>query len=267
MKSTLPVLVQLALLLTAGGAVAYPNAPAFPGTGTLVTLHETGVVAEQLGYDPNLNYMGDGAPPGVALGDAISLTVTYDSAEVYTPSIQIPGAAAYGFTAVPLGNGDSFNSVTLTAGSDTFTLADQLCVDPSQGATCGQQFAYGPTLLFKNGAFIGLDSCLGVTTQSTFACGLALDNLGTPYAVATDGPLRDANAAANPIVPDRADNIYFGDTSDGSISLVGHYDIVPATAVPEPLTWNLMILGFGLVGAGLRLAGRRHAVVRSTTAV
>ncbi len=37
-----------------------------------------------------------------------------------------------------------------------------------------------------------------------------------------------------------------------SATLVGRFDLVAAGVVPEPNSWALMILGFGLLGAGLR---------------
>lgn len=242
-------------LFVVGTASAYPNATPFPGTGTLETLTEVGQITQIQNYDPNINFTGE-APGDFYVGETMTLTVTYDSAEVYTPSTQIPNAGAYGWTAVPLANGDSFNSVSLTIGSHSWNLSDQFCANPAAGATCGQQFAYGPTLLQRNGQFAGLDSCLGITTQAHFACGLALDNLGTPFAQATDGPLVQANAMANPVIPTRSDNVYIGDSATGSIFAVGHYDSTFFTAVPEPEAWALMLAGFGLVGAASRARRR-----------
>ena len=256
MKPTIVVASAVALMFAASAASAYPNATPFPGTGTLETLTEVGQITQVQGYDPYWNYTGEAPPSDFYVGQQMTLTVTYDSAEVYTPSAQIPNAAQYGWTAVPLANGDSFNSVSLTIGSHTWNLSDQLCVDPSAGATCGQQFAYGPTLLQRNGQFAGLDSCLGIQTQAYFACGLALDNLGTPLAQATDGPVAQANAMANPVIPTRSDNVYIGDTTTGSVFAVGHYDSTFFTAVPEPEAWALVLTGFGVMGAAFRARRR-----------
>lgn len=50
------------------------------------------------------------------------------------------------------------------------------------------------------------------------------------------------------------------DSSSSSLSLV---DAVPNSAVPEPATWGMMLIGFGAVGYGLR---RKRAQVRVTYA-
>jgi hypothetical protein len=39
-------------------------------------------------------------------------------------------------------------------------------------------------------------------------------------------------------------------------TLIGRFDLASGSAVPEPGTWALMILGFGAVGGALR--GRRQ---------
>ncbi|HEY9235112.1 MAG TPA: PEPxxWA-CTERM sorting domain-containing protein [Phenylobacterium sp.] len=54
--------------------------------------------------------------------------------------------------------------------------------------------------------------------------------------------------------------------SAGKTYTLEHFDR-PPTAVPEPATWAMMIIGFGLVGSGLRRArGQRRAPLRSLPA-
>lgn len=238
--------------ITLSGALAYPLATPYAGTGTKQTLTVTGAIRQQQNYDPNLNFAGSTSAPGVALGDTMTLTLSWDSDQVYYPTAQIPNAKRLGWTAVALADGNSFNSVTLSVGSLTYTLADQYCYDPTNLPTCGQQFAYGPTILFKDGQFAGLDSCLGIDTGfQTWACGLALDNLGTPFAVATDGPFRDWNRTANPVIRSRTDNVYFFDTNF-SLVYTGWYDITPVTNVPAPGSLALMVAACGLLAAAAR---------------
>jgi hypothetical protein len=252
-------LLAAGLAAWATSAAAYPIAAPFPGTGTLETLTETGAITQQQGVDPFFNPDGLSPPPGLSVGTPFTLTVTYDSNEVYSPNTQIPDAALHGWTAVPLGNGDSFNSLTLSAGPYTWNISDMLCFDPSNQPTCGQQFAYGPTLLFKDGHFAGLDGFLGATTQPVFAIDAALDELGTGFARQTDGPWHDFNAQANPVIPTRADNIGFGFSSGFyDITVVGHFNINPYfTSAPEPAAWMMMLVGIGGLGVLLR---RRQAV-------
>ena len=38
------------------------------------------------------------------------------------------------------------------------------------------------------------------------------------------------------------------------------FRIITAATVPEPVTWAMLVTGFGLVGAGMRRS-RRHAIV------
>ena len=55
----------------------------------------------------------------------------------------------------------------------------------------------------------------------------------------------------------------FGRVHDTNTNNSGSF-LVDLTAVPEPATWAMMLLGFGMVGLGLR--SRRHGKVTATVA-
>jgi hypothetical protein len=112
----------------------------------------------------------------------------------------------------------------------------------------------------------GAPGCLQVAhVQDTFAFELAAGDL-TPF---------EAPAGLDPALVSR---IFLSGTAaaadvdaiptftgglewSGSLQLAYTYDAptsLPPTGAPEPVTWSLMVLGFGLTGAGLRWSRRRR---------
>ena len=143
------------------------------------------------------------------------------------------------------------SSVTLDASAAAgFTGSHTLTVDILQSAIDGR----GNTL--STFTVNGLTNDPGPTTESTFADGGLLASHTFPVAL-LDGSAGPFSAATGPFTSDEtqfaidftAPRQSFG----GSIQLT--------TGVPEPSTWALMLLGFGLLGfVGVRSRASRIAV-------
>jgi len=156
--------------------------------------------------------------------------------------------AAQGSPILP--NAD-LSSVTLDASAAAgFTGSHTLTVDILQSAIDGR----GNTL--STFTVNGLTNDPGPTTESTFADGGLLASHTFPVAL-LDGSAGPFSTATGPFTSDEtqfaidftAPRQSFG----GSIQLT--------TGVPEPSTWALMLLGFGLLGfVGVRSRASRIAV-------
>lgn len=237
MKCFLPA-AALAALLIATPALATPQ-----------SITRTGHVIAQIPQDDFWNGAGLASLPGIALGDTIQFSATYDDADAETPW---PRATAFGevydrpdIHTVGLGNGRAGNSASLDVGGLHFDLADQFCFqDPGCIAANGLEFDTGPTLMFHGAGFLGMDSCLHA--HGVFACQLVFDNLN-PFIAAQNARILGYSRPDIYVFADEAFNtVYFGQF-DGA-----------APGVPEPANWALMILGFGGCGLALR---RRRALV------
>ena len=216
---------------------------ASPAMAANQTINRTGHVISQIPKDDFWNAAGLTELAGIAVGDAIHFSATYDDADLETPW---PRSTAFGESfddpsihTVGLGNGNPVNAVSLDVGSLHFQLRDQFCF---QDAACiaanGLEFATGPTLMFHNNNYLGMDSCLHA--NGVFACQLVFDNLN-PFVGEQNSRLLGYN---------RPDIYVFADESFNTV-FFGQFD-GPAPGVPEPAGWALMIAGFGLVGASFR---------------
>ena len=216
---------------------------ATPSLAAERTISRTGHVISQIPQDGFWNPAGVTALAGIAVGDAIHFSATYDDADLETPW---PRSTAFGeiynnpqVHTVGLGNGNPVNEVSLEVGSLHFQLSDQFCF---QDAACiaanGLEFATGPTLMFQNDTYLGMDSCLHA--HGVFACQLVFDNIN-PFI---------GNQNARLLGYNRPDVYIFADESFNTV-FFGQFD-GRAPGVPEPASWALMIAGFGMTGALLR---------------
>ena len=216
---------------------------ATPSLAAERTISRTGHVISQIPQDGFWNPAGVTALAGIAVGDAIHFSATYDDADLETPW---PRSTAFGeiynnpqVHTVGLGNGNPVNEVSLEVGSLHFQLSDQFCF---QDAACiaanGLEFATGPTLMFQNDTYLGMDSCLHA--HGVFACQLVFDNLN-PFIGNQNARLLGYNRPDIYIFADEGFNTVFFGQFDGD-----------APGVPEPSGWALMIAGFGMTGAMLR---------------
>ena len=231
------------LLHAAALAAALIAAPALAGGKTIA---RTGHVISQIPQDGFWNPAGLTDLAGIAVGDEIQFQATYDDADLETPW---PRSTAFGEVydnpqvhTVGLGNGNPINAVSLDVGGLHFQLSDQFCF---QDAACiaanGLEFSTGPTLMFHNNTYLGMDSCLHA--HGVFACQLVFDNLN-PFIGGQNARLLGYNRPDVYIFADESFNTVFFGQFDGH-----------APGVPEPAGWALMIAGFGLAGARLRRRG------------
>ena len=209
----------------------------------------------------------NGGASSLAYGGFANLNVTRGSVDLVANG-DYGGLACFGGggSCVDLG-GTSGSGVTndgrltskLTysfAAGDTVTLSFQLSGNQrsSQDAvdTFGSGFTFGfnTSLASRGYNYSGINNVLGGGTIGGFSVSQGVF-ANDPYALRS---LYFTAAEAGSFTF----NIFSDDTDDfGPLLDSVTLDISPAaTAVPEPATWGLMLLGFGLAGAALR---RRHA--------
>lgn len=210
-------------------------------------------------FAPDFVYNPDGLTSllDFQVGDAIDLTITYDDAEL-GPLVRGVNASPDPLltnphiTGVALGNGNPANSVTFTVGSHTVGLADFACApDPiACEAATGFDFHYGPTAIFNNGQFLGIDSLFGIG-GSPFTNA----NIGqfVKYVLVDGDPILAAEIGA----PNRTDYVFLQSAGGGNVVFLGKFDGPGIAAVPEPASWAMLVGGFFMLGAVLR---RRAAV-------
>lgn len=246
MKFKATILAATALMLAATAASA-----------TVQTITRTGhiVAAAPAGsaYNPDgITMLSD-----LAVGDAIHFSATYDDADLQTPGTIHTG---FGDTltnpnihTVQLGNGNPANAVSLTVGSHSLSLTDQICFhDAVCTANLGLEFPQGPTLMFNGSQFLGLDSCL-IEGGGGFGTGIAFCQL------TLDSSTPTLSGITKDIFGYSRTDLYFIQTPDfADVPFIGQFDGPGVASVPEPASWALLIGGFGFIGGALR--GRRAAV-------
>lgn len=176
---------------------------------------------------------------------AAAATVIFASAPAYAATVVGDGAVVV----LPAGPG-AFSApinfaVSGTAGNFTATFTFLNPFDPA-AATGSASFTFDPDqLVFTGGTFgPGSDFAIGSpTSPAGSAITVSLGNLAfgaqTLTLMGTFSPTGNGTAVVG-----------------GSLNLT-------ESAVPEPATWAMFILGFGVLGAGLR---RRNAQVTSAKA-
>lgn len=181
------------------------------------------------------------------------------SVSINGPSGTIWNTAVDSFYAVflqrPIGNllnaNDDFSGSATTDGVNNFLIAGE---GFRPGGSENSDMLYTLTLSFADGAVITGDYVFSPATPGgAFANGTSATVGGTTYTL--DGFGWDRS---------RADNVSaFQAVSGGDpFDYTGQFSY-SATAVPEPATWAMFILGFGALGLGLR---RRNAEVSANKA-
>jgi len=221
-------------------AAAAPLALAVPAQAAYVRADFSGSI---LGANPD-------APASLAVGTPITFDIVYDPARSVDHTATFTAAIGPLFSSVVTNSlaDDPNASLTIKVGDVTFTKFDEVNYG-TPGGDCGPTCDYGvgdfPSLTYLNG------SLAGVGNMFVNAQGYVFD--ADPIADFFGGfDLGDQSVGGYQFFLGRGD----GDNPFGDILAVGDYDVSAATftAVPEPATWSLMIVGFG--GLGLVLRGR-----------
>lgn len=206
---------------------------------------------------------------GSAAGAVTSITV--EAAGVQSTTVTAFYLAVENFDSQPRGTvvpvNTSFASIDVAA---TFTQTRVLAADQYGGAGgVGNQVAVRATgdldIVFtgKPLTYFGVwASALdanntvsffkeGVQLSSTNLTAFALSNAynGNPTAAFLTQNSREKYAFFNFFVSEGYDEIKLSQNGGGGFELD---NVTIGTEVPEPATWALMVVGFGLVGAGLR---------------
>lgn len=189
----------------------------------------------------------------VALPASANAATNLVSAAVTGPSGTVWDTASNGYYALflqqPLGNilnkNDNFAGDPTTIGRNNFTIFGDGF--PSNTDVNSDLF-YTLTLTFADGATINGQ---WLTTTNTFTPGASSTVGSTKYLLNGFGWTRSRADNVSPFV-----GVEGGDPSD----YTGQFSFT-ATAVPEPATWAMMFLGFGMMGAAMRYRRRSTATV------
>lgn len=176
----------------------------------------------------------------LAAGAATFAFVSFSSAQAATFPVGSPN-----FTATPGPNGTfagAFFNTGIAAGAFTDTFTFTL---PSDG--------FGSGTVTTSANFVGSANDLDFT--SVLINGVAAD-----LTSAGGGVFESAYKNMIPIVAGQLNTITVTGFSRGNGAYGGQASFIPS-AVPEPATWAMMLVGFAMLGAASRYRRRSQAVV------
>lgn len=75
---------------------------------------------------------------------------------------------------------------------------------------------------------------------------------GSPFTLTPNGTFEFGSLPLNLIVPGGTNTLTVNGTTTGNASYAGTLTFGMSSALPEPGTWAMMLLGFGMIGAGMR---------------
>ncbi|WP_309644990.1 PEPxxWA-CTERM sorting domain-containing protein [Phenylobacterium sp.] len=209
--------------------------------------------------------------PNLAVGDAVTATVEFNP---YT-------AMQLGTTGLFLAQATTFN---MTAGSLALPYRDALeypfafqyyetnC-EAEQGPGCSHTDEYrmieGPAILFKGSKVMGLVGFTGIYNLALpdYNLGSYVRNwsseckrqaIDQPYVCADDLASKIEANDTFEIYSNQHNGIYKTQGFNGAWDFAG----ASISGVPEPTTWAMMILGFGLAGSALRRRQSQVALLR-----
>lgn len=144
---------------------------------------------------------------------------------------------------------------------------------PQVGGTVAAPVTFSDSFLFTigppGGGLIGTGSGSIITSTSVQFSSTDLDLTsvivnGTPLTITrTAGGLIESSGTSNVnIFSGQLNNITVTGVSRGLGSYGGNLTFIP-TAVPEPGTWAMMLLGFGAVGVSMRRRRRSTAMLQA----
>lgn len=75
---------------------------------------------------------------------------------------------------------------------------------------------------------------------------------GSPFTLTPNGTFEFGSLPLNLIVPGGTNTLTVNGTTTGNAAYSGTLTFGMRSALPEPGTWAMMLLGFGMIGAGMR---------------
>lgn len=189
------------------------------------------------------------APAANAATDLTSAMVTGPSGTVWNTTVDSFFAL---FLQRPIGNllnpTDNFSGSATTEGGNNFTIAGE---GFRPGETANSDLSYMLTLTFADGATIS-----GQYIGSTFTGGTTATVGNATYTLTGFGwdRSRADNVSDFRAVSGGDPNDYTGQFSYSALTAMG--------AVPEPATWGILVLGFGVMGGAMRVRNRKSQTAR-----
>lgn len=123
-------------------------------------------------------------------------------------------------------------------------------------APAGAQTVYGSVTTGSGGAV-----SFGATPSGNFKANFLIDASVDLFTTNTGGPLDPLNGDVGAtLTANNASGAVFDAGSGNSLTSVSAVPINATSAVPEPATWAMMLIGFGTIGGVLRT--RRKAILR-----
>lgn len=109
------------------------------------------------------------------------------------------------------------------------------------------------------GSVITTSGLLGVSPDLNFTS-VTFNGKALPIDVTFGGLIEMAAGTGLPVTAGVLNTLNITGTSFGGASYGGNLTFNPTAAVPEVATWAMMLMGFGMMGAGLRYSRRSSKV-------
>lgn len=202
----------------------------------------------------------------LALAGTLALAPAANAASLISVSVNGPSGTVWntardGYYAVflqrPVGNllnpSDNFSGTATTEGGNNFVILGE---GYYPGTSANSDTLYNLTLTFADGAVITGQYVFGTGAQTggTFQNGTSATVGGTTYTLNGFGWDRS-----------RADNVsaYRAESGGDPYDYTGQFSYSAiSAAVPEPATWAMLVLGFGVLGGAMRTRARKAGTAR-----
>lgn len=173
--------------------------------------------------------------------------------------VSIAPASAATFTTIPVGTSTATASFIATPNSNG-TISGAIGRSGLAAGDFVDTFTFTlPASGFGTGSVITTTGTIGSATDLNFTS-VTFNGRIVPITVMAGGLFEMAFASGLPVTGGVVNSLVVSGTSFGGASYGGNLTFAPAAAVPEAATWAMMLVGFGMMGAGLRY-GRRKSTV------
>ncbi len=165
------------------------------------------------------------------------------------------------------------SSSTVAIGNYFGSLAahESVIVSEESAAAFRSYWGLAPTVRVygNNGVNLGKNDQINIYNSSTTSTANLMDKISDVGETAGTSCNRGYNATTGAItstscILSTTGDVYgshrAGGVSSHDLGNPGSFPVVQTAAVPEPATWALMILGFGMIGAGTRRRARITAI-------